>query len=124
MAKDLIVYKAPNKGKTAKGNIWARRKAVGRKMKMGYTKTAGNIAKGYKKYGGPTAKVFQKTGAAALGVGKFALKRGALGFPGLIATGAYYGAKHIIGKGEKVAKRSATKQWHQRDRHGKTRWYL
>ena len=114
--------------KIAKGNIWAKTSKI---TKEGYRKTvdvtrrgAGNIAKGYKKYGGPTAKVFQKTGSAALGVGKFALKRGVLGFPGLIATGAYYGAKHIIGKGEKVAKRSATKQWHQRDRHGKTRWYL
>ena len=120
MAKDLIVYKAPNKGTTAKGNIWARRKAVGRKMKMGVSK----FTTKYGKYTAPTVGMFQKTGAAALGVGKFALKRGALGFPGLIATGAYYGAKHIIGKGEKVAKRSATKQWHQRDRHGKTRWYL
>jgi len=96
----------------------------GASTKAGAQKVYGNIAKGYSKYGGPTTKLFQKTGSAALGVGKFALKRGVLGFPGLIATGAYYGAKHIIGKGEKVAKRSATKQWHQRDRHGKTRWYL
>ena len=111
-----------------KGDFMSR---AGKITKEGYRKTvnvtrrgAGNIAKGYKKYGGPTAKVFQKTGSAALGVGKFALKRGILGFPGLIATGAYYGGKAIVGKGEKVAKRSATKQWHQRDRHGKTRWYL
>ena len=114
--------------KIAKGNIWAKTSKI---TKEGYRKTvdvtrrgAGNIAKGYKKYGGPTAKVFQKTGSAALGVGKFALKRGILGFPGLIATGAYYGGKAIVGKGEKVAKRSATKQWQKRDRFGKTRWYL
>ena len=72
----------------------------GTKTKTAATRVAGNIAKGYKKYGGPTTKLFQKTGSAALGVGKFALKRGALGFPGLAATGLYYGAKHIIGKGE------------------------
>ena len=96
----------------------------GASTKAGAQKVYGNIAKGYSKYGGPTTKLFQKTGSAALGVGKFALKRGVLGFPGLIATGAYYGGKAIVGKGEKVAKRSATKQWHQRDRHGKTRWYL
>ena len=44
---------------------------------------------------GPTVVMFRKTGAAALGAGKFALKHGALGFPGLIATVAYYGAKAL-----------------------------
>ena len=49
----------------------------------------------FSKYAGPTVGMFKKTGAAALGVGKFALRSGALGFPGLIATGAYLGAKAI-----------------------------
>ena len=115
MAKDLIVYKAPNKGTTAKGNIWARRKAVGRKLKMGYTKTAGNIAKNYGKYAGPTVGMFKKTGSAALGVGKFAIKRGALGFPGLIAGAAYYGAK-AIAKRQKGLKFSPYNQYNKKGR--------
>jgi len=49
----------------------------------------------FKTYAGPTVGLFKKTGAAALGLGKFALKKGALGFPGLIATGAYLGAKKL-----------------------------
>jgi len=98
MAKDLIVYKAPNKGTTAKGNIWARRKAVGRKMKMGVSK----FTTKYGKYTAPTVGMFKKTGSAALGVGKFALKRGVLGFPGLIAGAGYYGAKAI---GKKIVSR-------------------
>ena len=96
----------------------------GASTKAGAQKVYGNIAKNYKTYAGPTTKMFQKTGTAALGTGKFLVKRGLFGFPGLVAGAGYYGAKAIVGKGEKVAKRSATKQWHQRDRHGKTRWYL
>ena len=49
----------------------------------------------FTKYAGPTVGLFKKTGAAALGLGKFALRKGALGFPGLIATGAYLGAKKL-----------------------------
>jgi len=74
----------------------------GASTKAGAQKVYGNIAKGYSKYGGPTTKLFQKTGSAALGVGKFALKRGALGFPGLIAGAGYYGAKAI---GKKIVSR-------------------
>ena len=102
-----------------------------KRLKKGWTTTKaasqkvyGKIGKSYTKYGKPTETLFRKTGAAALGVGKFALKRGALGFPGLAATGLYFGGKHIIKKGEKIAKRSATKQWSKRDRFGRTRWYL
>jgi len=104
---------------------------LGKRFKVATGKTTKYLAKKkikhgaqISKYAGPTATMFRKTGAAALGVGKFALKRGALGFPGLAATAAYYGAKHVIKKGEKVAARSATKQWHKRDKFGKTRWYL
>ena len=46
-------------------------------------------------YAGPTVKAAKGIGAAAMGTGKFLLKRGALGFPGLIATGAYLGAKKL-----------------------------
>ena len=97
--------------------LGVRAKATGKKV-------YGKIGRSYKKYGKPTETLFRRTGAAALGVGKFALKRGALGFPGLAATGLYFGGKHIIKKGEKIAKRSATKQWSKRDRFGRTRWYL
>ena len=56
-----------------------------------------------------------------MGAGKLALR-----FPGtgLALTGAYYGGKALVKKGERVARRSATKQWHKRDRFGRTRWYL
>ena len=96
----------------------------GASTKAGAQKVYGNIAKNYKTYAGPTTKMFQKTGAAALGTGKFLVKRGLFGFPGLAATAAYMGGKAIIKKGEKVARRPATKQWQKRDRFGKTRWYL
>ena len=49
----------------------------------------------FKTYAGPTVKAAKGIGAAAMGTGKFLLKRGALGFPGLIATGAYLGAKKL-----------------------------
>ena len=97
-----------------------------KRLKKGWTTTKaasqkvyGKIGKSYTKYGKPTETLFRKTGAAALGVGKFALKRGALGFPGLAATGLYYAGKHIIKKGEKTVKRSAFRQY---DKKGK--WML
>jgi len=60
------------------------------------------------KYGGPTARMFRKTGAAALSTGKFALRHGALGFPGLAATGLYYGGKKIA---KTIVKRDRGLQW-------------
>ena len=99
---------------------------IGSRTRLGISKTKKFITKKkikhgaqFSKYAGPTVGMFKKTGAAALGVGKFALKHGALGFPGLAATGLYYGAKGIIKKGEKVAKRSAFKTF---DKKG--RWML
>ena len=87
---------------------------LGSRTRLGMMKTTKYITKKkikhgaqFSKYAGPTVGMFKKTGAAALGVGKFALRSGVLGFPGLAATGLYYGAKGIIKKGEKVAKRSA-----------------
>ncbi len=60
------------------------------------------------KYGGPTARMFRKTGAAALSTGKFALRHGALGFPGLAAAGLYYGGKKIA---KTIVKRDRGLQW-------------
>ena len=74
----------------------------GASTKAGAQKVYGNIAKNYKTYAGPTTKMFQKTGAAALGTGKFLVKRGLFGFPGLIAGAGYYGAKAI---GKKIVSR-------------------
>ena len=82
---------------------------------------AGQIARNYKRYIGPTTKLLRGAGKFAMGAGKLALR-----FPGtgLALTGAYYGGKALVKKGERVARRSATKQWHKRDRFGRTRWYL
>ena len=89
--------------------------------KPGAIKAGGKLARHYKRYVRPTTKIVRGVGRFARGAGKLALR-----FPGtgLAATAAYYGAKHVIKKGEKVAARSATKQWHKRDKFGKTRWYL
>ena len=108
------------------GNYKNKGFRFGKRMKVAAGKTGKFISKKkikhgaqFSKYAGPTVGMFKKTGAAALGVGKFALRSGALGFPGLAATGLYYGAKGIIKKGEKVAKRSAFKTF---DKKG--RWML
>ena len=108
------------------GNYKNKGFRFGKRMKVAAGKTGKFITKKkikhgaqFSKYAGPTVGMFKKTGAAALGVGKFALRSGALGFPGLAATGLYYGAKGIIKKGEKVAKRSAFKTF---DKKG--RWML
>jgi hypothetical protein len=92
-----------------------------RALKAKGTKAAGKIARNYKRYVGPSAKLARGIGKLGLGVGKTLLR-----FPGtaLIGTGLYYGGKAIVKKGERVAKRSATKQWHKRDRFARTRWYL
>ena len=73
----------------------------------------------FQKYAGPTVKLGRTVGAGVMGAGKLALRAGALGIPGAIATGLYYSGKHIIKKGEKVAKRSAFKTF---DKKG--RWML
>ena len=111
--------------KKDKGDFMSR---AGKITKEGYRKTAnvtrkgaGKIARNYKRYVGPSAKLARGIGKLGLGVGKTLLR-----FPGtaLIGTGLYYGGKAIVKKGERVAKRSATKQWHKRDRFARTRWYL
>ena len=84
-------------------------------------KAAGKIARNYKRYVSPSVKILKGATGLAAGAGKLALR-----FPGtgLALTGAYYGGKALVKKGERVAKRSATKQWQKRDRFGRTRWYL
>ena len=84
-------------------------------------KAGGKLARHYKRYVRPTTKIVRGVGRFARGAGKLALR-----FPGtgLAATAAYYGAKHVVKKGERMAARSATKQWHKRDNFGRTRWYL
>ena len=88
-----------NKKNNVSGN-WSQKLGKQYTMAMGKTKefiTKKKIKHGaqFTKYAGPTVGLFKKTGAAALGLGKFALRKGALGFPGLIATGAYLGAKKL-----------------------------
>ena len=86
-----------------------------KRLKKGWTTTKaasqkvyGKIGRSYKKYGGPTERMFRKTGAAALSTGKFALRHGALGFPGLAAAGLYYGGKKIA---KTIVKRDRGLQW-------------
>ena len=100
---------------------YSRTKAIGTKAKFAAQKGAGKIARNYKRYIGPTTKLLRGAGKFAMGAGKLALR-----FPGtgLALTGAYYGGKALVKKGERVARRSATKQWQKRDRFARTRWYL
>ena len=119
--------------KKPKGDIWGKSMQLVKKgtvstkkwyMETGKPKTikAGSkLARHYSKYVRPTTKIVRCVGRAARGAAKLALR-----FPGtgLAATAAYYVAKHVVKKGEKVAARSATKQWHKRDNFGRTRWYL
>ena len=101
-----------NTGNNVSGNKGLR---LGKRytVAMGKTKkfiTKKQIKHGaqFSKYAGPTVGMFKKTGAAALGTGKLALRAGALGFPGLIATGAYLGGKKLA---KTIAKRDRGLQW-------------
>ena len=88
----------------------------GASAKAGAQKVYGKIGRSYKKYGKPTETLFRRTGAAALGVGKFALKRGALGFPGLIATTAGLGFKRAVRKSSRSLKFSPYNQFDKKAR--------
>ena len=88
----------------------------GASTRAGAQKVYGKIGRSYKKYGKPTETLFRKTGAGVLGVGKFALKRGALGFPGLAATGLYLGAKHLGKKWGRGYHYSAVRQFDKKGR--------
>ena len=88
-----------NKKNNVSGN-WSHKLGKKYTMAMGKTKefiTKKKIKHGaqFATYAGPTVKAAKGIGAAAMSTGKFLLKRGALGFPGLIATGAYLGAKKL-----------------------------
>ena len=88
----------------------------GASTRAGAQKVYGKIGRSYKKYVKPTETLFRKTGAGVLGVGKFALKRGALGFPGLAATGLYLGAKHLGKKWGRGYHYSAVRQFDKKGR--------
>ena len=62
----------------------------------------------FKTYAGPTVKAAKGITGAALGLGKFAIKKGALGYPGLIATGAYLGGKKLV---KTIAGRQRGLEW-------------
>ena len=87
---------------------WASTKATGQKV-------YGKIGRSYKKYGKPTETLFRRTGAAALGTGKFLVKRGLFGFPGLAAGVLYAGAKGIA-KSQKGLKFPQYRQFSKRGR--------
>ena len=111
-----------------KGDIWGKSKqfvktstAKTQKFYVGSVKpkaikAGGKLARHYKRYIRPTTKIVRGVGRFARGAGKLALR-----FPGtgLAATGLYYGAKAIAKKGEKIAPRTAFKQY---DKKG--RWML
>ena len=87
-----------------------------RETKKTAIKVGSKGVKSYGRYVAPTVGLFKKAGSIALGAGKLAAR-----FPGtgLAATGLYYGAKHILKKGERTAARSAFKTF---DKKG--RWML
>jgi hypothetical protein len=102
MAKDLIKY-STTQAYTSKARV-ASQKAVSK------------LARHYKRYIRPTTKIVRGVGRFARGTAKLALR-----FPGtgLAATGLYYGAKAIAKKGEKIAPRTAFRQYNK-----KGRWML
>ena len=102
MAKDLIKY-STTQAYTSKARV-ASQKAVSK------------LARHYKRYIRPTTKIVRGVGRFARGATKLALR-----FPGtgLAATGLYYGAKAIAKKGEKIAPRTAFRQYNK-----KGRWML
>ena len=101
-----------NTGNNVSGNkgirLGKRYNVVMGKSKKYLTKQKIKHGASFAKYGGPTVGLFKKTGAAALGVGKFALKKGALGIPGLVATGAYLGGKKLA---KTIVNRDRGLQW-------------
>ena len=107
------------KEQIVKGKGWR----LGSRTRLGMRKTKEFITKKkikhgaqFSKYAGPTVGMFKKTGAGALGVGKFALKRGALGFPGLIATTAGLGFKRAVRKSSRSLKFSPYNQFDKKAR--------
>ena len=88
---------------------------LGARTRLGMMKTKQFITKKkikhgaqFKTYAGPTVKAAKGITGAALGLGKFAIRKGALGYPGLIATGAYLGGKKLV---KTIAGRQRGLQW-------------
>ena len=109
-----------NTGNNVSGNKGLR---LGKRFKVAMGKSGKFITKKkikhgaqFSKYAGPTVGMFKKTGAAALGIGKFAIKRGALGFPGLIATTAGLGFKRAVRKSSRSLKFSPYNQFDKKAR--------
>ena len=106
-----------------KGDIWGRSKLLVKKgtattkkfyigsVKPKAIKAGGKLARHFKKYVRPTTKIVRGVGRFARGTVKLAAR-----FPGtgLAATGLYYAGKHIIKKGEKIAPRTAFRQYNKK----------
>ena len=101
-----------NKKNNVSGN-WSYKLGKNYNMAMGKTKefiTKKKIKHGaqWQKYAGPTVKATKGITGAAVGLGKFAIRKGALGYPGLIATGVYLGGKKLA---KTIAKRDRGLEW-------------
>ena len=108
---------AKNKKKIKKAaNVVGFWKQTAKSTKKNVKKLSKAATPVYSRYAAPTVGLFKKTGSLALGTGKLALRAGALGIPGLAATGLYFGAKHAIKKGERVYKRTPFKQFDKKGR--------
>mgnify|MGYP003141890987 CR=1 FL=1 len=109
--------------KRPKGDIWGKSLELVKKGtastkkwyletgKVKVTKAGSKLARHYKKYVRPTTKIVRGVGRFARGTVKLAAR-----FPGtgLAATGLYYAGKHIIKKGEKIAPRTAFRQYNKK----------
>ena len=109
-----------NTGNNVSGNkglrLAARTKLGMAKSKKWLTKKQIKHGAQFQKYAGPTVKLGRTVGAGVMGAGKLALRAGALGIPGAVATGLYYGTKAIAKKGERVYKRTPYKQFDKKGR--------
>ena len=110
--KNNVSGKKPDKGlrlgaRTRLGMMKTKKYLVKKQIKHGAQ---------FQKYAGPSVRLAKGVGAGAMGAGKFALRAGALGWPGAIATGAYLGAKAITKKGERTYKRTPFKQFDKKGR--------
>ena len=108
---------ATNKKKIKKAaNVAGNWKWITKSTKKNVKKLSKAATPVYSRYAAPTVGLFKQTGKLAMNIGKLALRAGALGWPGAIATGAYLGAKHAIKKGERVYKRTPYKQFDKKGR--------
>jgi len=89
--KNNVSGKKPDKGL----RIASRTRLGMAKSKQWLTKKQIKHGAQFQKYAGPTVKAAKGITGAAVGLGKFAIRKGILGYPGLIATGLYHGGKAI-----------------------------